>query len=348
MGTWLVLAVLMVKSESRIDLHYFVLPVTFDMFCLFMYIFKGGYVSSNLFRPINICTFIMLVGIWAGGSLDESHLKKISGAFIGSSLVVAVYLYFNIFRGVDWAGSGAYLYGSKNSAGQIFLTAFMLLFLLFFREHKIVSTGLMIFFAALVVMMKSRASLLIFVLMLIYFALFVIKKPMYKALALTGIAVVALLIFTNENLYNLYIKQIMLNNKDINDWTMVTSYRDIQYEYFFDNIGRYWLFGTGGTYIEAMPMSVLMSYGVIGGIPVLLYSVYPLYIGLKNTKKKEYAVFCTLIISLAIMMWFDGLFEEQSPFGPGVKCYFLWLITGIFIGYKQEHECNEKRKAEQI
>lgn len=165
---------------------------------------------------------------------------------------------------------------------------------------------------------------------------------------IAGIVAVALLILTNENLYNLYIKQIMLNNKDVINWTLVTSYRDVQYEYFFNNFGRYWVLGTGGTYIESMPMSVLMSYGVIGGIPVLLFSFYPLYIGLNNVKKKEYAIFCNLIISLAIMMWLNGIFEEQSPFGPGVKCYFLWLITGIFIGYKQENEFNEKKIAEYI
>ena len=84
-----------------------------------------------------------------------------------------------------------------------------------------------------------------------------------------------------------------------------------------------------------MPLTVLLSYGVIGGLPILLFSLFPLYIGMKNIKYLKYRVFCSVIMSLGIVMWVNGIFEEQSPFGPGVKCYFLWLVTGLFLGYKR-------------
>lgn len=90
-----------------------------------------------------------------------------------------------------------------------------------------------------------------------------------------------IIIFTNAELYNLYIKEIILNNKDINDLTAVTSNRDLHVEYFKANFGMYWFSGTGGTYLESMPLAVLMSYGILGGIPVLLFSLQPLYIGFK-------------------------------------------------------------------
>lgn len=335
MLSWLMLASLMAIYEKLVYIKYFILPILFDIFCVSLYVCKGGYVSSDLFRPINLCTFIMLIGIWAGRYLNLENLKTISGAFILSSLVVAVYLYFDIFRGTDWASAGGYLYGSKNSAGQIFLTAIILTVIFYMKNHKFLAAAIIIFFVALIVMMKSRATLITLVLFAVYFVLFVLEKPIYKIVGIIAFVIVAILIFTNESLYNLYINQVILNNRDINDISAITSNRDVQYDYFIQNFGQYWLVGTGGTYIEAMPLTVLLSYGVIGGLPILLFSLFPLYIGMKNIKYLKYRVFCSVIMSLGIVMWVNGIFEEQSPFGPGVKCYFLWLVTGLFLGYKR-------------
>lgn len=338
-GVWLLLMIIMLVYNPKIDIRYFILPALFDAYCIILSFSKRGYTSSDLFRPVNLCTFILLIGILAGKYLEESDLKKISSAFILSSLIVAIYLYFDIFRGVDWATTGGYLYGAKNSAGQIFLTAIILLALFFFKKQKVISVILCSFFGALIIMMKSRATLLTLVLVIIYIVLFAIKRPLYKVIGICIIIAVAITILTDESLYDLYVNQIMLNNKDINDFSAITSNRDVHYEFFEKYFGQYWLIGTGGTYLESMPLAVLMSYGVLGGIPVLLYSLFPLYVGMKNVNKREdYKIFCHTIISLGLVMWINGIFEEQSPFGPGVKCYFLWLVTGVFLGYKKRRK----------
>ena len=335
-GAWIFLVVILLIYDKKINIMYFVLPLFFDIYCIILFLGKGAYISSDLFRPINLCTFILLIGILAGRFLDESDLKKISWAFIWSALFVAIYLYFDIFRGVDWAATGGYLYGAKNSAGQIFLTAIILLVLLFFKSHKIIVISLCSIFLALIIMMKSRATVVTLCLVIVYLILFVIEKPLYKMIGIGAIFVLSIIVLTNDSLYDLYVNQIMLNNKDINDFSAITSNRDIHYEFFEKYFGQYWILGTGGTYLESMPLSVLMSYGILGGAPVLLYSLFPLYVGVKNVKKrKEYRILCHIIISLGLVMWINGIFEEQSPFGPGVKCYFLLLVTGIFLGYKK-------------
>lgn len=340
-AVWLLLLIIMIVYDPQIDIKYFILPAIFDIYCIILSFSKGGYTSSDLFRPVNLCTFILLIGILAGKYLEESDLKRISGAFILSALIVALYLYFDIFRGVDWASTGGYLYGAKNSAGQIFLTAIILLVLFFFRKQKIMAIVLCTIFCALIIMMKSRATLLTLVLVIIYIVLFVIERPLYKAIGIGIIGIIAIAVLTDESLYNLYINQIMFNNKDINDFSAITSERDVHYEFFQRYFGQYYFTGTGGTYLESMPLAVLMSYGVMGGIPVLLYSLFPLYVGIKNiNKRQDYRIFCHTIISLGLVMWINGIFEEQSPFGPGVKCYFLWLATGIFLGYKIKKERN--------
>lgn len=336
---WFALAVFLLRSERVVYGKYFILPILFDLFCFVANLFTGsGYIGSNFVRPINLCAFILLIGLWIGSYFNEESLKRVAVAFVLSSFIVAVYLYMNIFRGVDWANSAGYLYGAKNSAGQIFLTASVLIILLIFKEHKVLSCVAVAFFIALIIMMKSRATILTLVIMIIYIVLFVLKEPRHKVLGLCLIGVIGILIFTNPDLYDLYINKTMLNNRDINDIAAVTSNRNIQYEAFFQKFPNYLFWGTGGTYIESMPLSVLLSYGIIGGIPVLLYSLMPLYIGIKYVKYPEYRVYSTIITALGLMMWINGIFEEQSPFGPGVKCYFLWLITGIFLGYKNYRE----------
>ena len=130
----------------------------------------------------------------------------------------------------------------------------------------------------------------------------------------------------------------MLNNKDVSDITAVTSNRDEHLEKFVRLFPSYCLWGNGGAYLESFPLAVLLSYGIIGGIPVLMYSLLPLHIAMKNVKVETYRVFCIVIIALNIIMWVNGIFEEQSPFGPGVKCYYLWLVTGLFLGYKKRFE----------
>lgn len=343
---WFALAILLLRSERVVYGKYFILPILYDVFCFIAnFITGGGYLGSNLFRPINLCTFILLIGLWMGSYINEKSLKRVAVAFVLSSFIVAVYLYMNIFRGVDWANSAGYLYGAKNSAGQIFLTASVLIIIVIFKEHKVLSCVAVAFFIALIIMMKSRATILTLVIMIIYIVLFVLKEPRHKVLGLCLIGVIGLLIFTNPDLYDLYINKTMLNNRDINDIAAVTSNRNIHYEAFLQKFPNYLFWGTGGSYIESMPLSVLLSYGIIGGIPVLLYSLMPLYIGIKYVKYSEYRVYSTIITALGLMMWINGIFEEQSPFGPGVKCYFLWLITGIFLGYKNYREyygCQEE------
>nr|WP_288723686.1 hypothetical protein [uncultured Sellimonas sp.] len=334
-GIWIILALFMTIQEKTINLVYFVLPIFFDLYCITFYALKSGYISSDLFRPINLSTFILLIGIWAGAYLDEYDLKKISGAFIISAFLVSLYLYFDVFRGVDWAGSGVYLFSAKNSAGQIFLTAVILLVLFYLKKHRVISVMICIFFVVLIVMMKSRTTLLTMAIVLFYILLFVVEKPSYKVIGFSMILTTIIVILTNETLYDFWINKILFNNRETTDISGILSNRDIHYDYFKRYFGDFWLIGTGGTYLESLPLAALMSYGIIGGIPVLVYSIFPLYIGLKNVRFPEFRTFCTVIISLGLMMWINGIFEEQSPFGPGVKCYFLWLVTGLLIGYKK-------------
>ncbi len=338
---WLIAAVSLFYFNPKIPVGYFILPAMFDLLCVFFDVFlKTSYLSSNLFRPINLCVFIMIVGVLASKYFDYEDLKFISLAYIISSLVLALYIYFNIFAGIDWAGTDRYLYSSKNSAGQIFLIAIFLVVFLFLKKHKFISILLIVFFAMLIFMMKSRSTIVSLFIAIVFFVILVPKKTWQKLFGIFVIAFAVFLVFKQEDLYNLFIKEIMLNNKDISDITAISSERDLHLEYFRENFSDYWLMGTGGTYLESFPLAVLMSYGVFLGIPVLLFSILPLLVGINYVNKKQVRFLCLIVIILSLIMLTNGIFEEQSPFGPGVKCYFLWLVAGLLIGTRKSQRNN--------
>ena len=148
-----------------------------------------------------------------------------------------------------------------------------------------------------------------------------------------------LLIIFQPNVNHLIVDEILLNNRS-SDLATLSSGRDYHWYIFKTEFYDYLFMGTGGTYLESMPLAVLMSYGLIGGIPVLLFAIKPLCYAIKERKSKKYQLYTVLVISISLTMLINSIFEEQAPFGPGVKCYFLWLICGLYIGKKKHDNQN--------
>lgn len=327
--SWVVLAIVIFNN---LNFQYLGLPIYFAIFCLFGSFLGKNYLSSGMFRPVMLSTFILVVGIWLGLRSPIETLIKASYAFVISALLVAVFIYFSVFRGVDWAGSGAYLYTSKNSAGQIFLVAIILVAYFIYQEHKFFSIVAMLFLASLIISMKSRATIVTMFILILYYIFFVERRLNYRIFGIIFLVAAGIYIWINPSMHELVINQILLNNKETTDITGITSNRDLMINTFINEFPQYMLAGTGGSYLESMPLAVLLSYGVIGGIPLLLYATMPLRTALKNRKFDRDNILCKLVIVLSVVMLINGIFEEQSPFGPGVKCYFLWLVFGFYIG----------------
>lgn len=331
---WIGFLILLCFLEKKLIIKPLFLPILFDVIIVLLSIItkNSSYLQSNLFRPVNLCTFIMLIGFLSGKYIDEKQFKKIAISFVVSSIIVAFMIYYDYFRGVDWAGTSKFLYSSKNSAGQIFLTAIILLLLLFVKDHKFTSYLLTTLFMALIFIMKSRAVIVGVIVTICYIIFFIIENKRSKRIAVFLLVSSILAVFLIPSLHKLVINQILLNNHTINNLDGITSGRIEQYEYFKYLFPTCSLIGTGNEYIESFPLACLLSYGIIGSVPIIIYSFYPIISSIKNKERNDIKTYRVLALSLNIMMLFTGIFEEQSPFGPGVKCYFLWLITGIMLG----------------
>ena len=78
-----------------------------------------------------------------------------------------------------------------------------------------------------------------------------------------------------------------------------------------------------------------MTYGILGSIVVFILAILPLVNLTYSTAR--YDMLPELRYITIILWWIsmvNGIFEELAPFGPGVKCYLLWLLCGIYIRYR--------------
>ncbi|WP_279015112.1 hypothetical protein, partial [Thomasclavelia cocleata] len=140
-------------------------------------------------------------------------------------------------------------------------------------------------------------------------------------------------VFLNNNAYDFFINKIILNNRGLDDLTVITSGRDEHFDKFIEMFPKYFLFGTSGTYLESFPLASLLSYGFFIGLLLIIYTFVPMICVLREMKYDfTDKMLKHLILAINIVMIINGLFEELTPLGPGVKCFVMWLLFGIYVG----------------
>ena len=336
---FLILSLCKDDLKLKIPAEVIAIPIVIDIILFFLFIlsfFKNNYFQSNLFVPINMCCFFSIIGYFFGKNVDKKSLKTIVKIIVYSTLILAFSIFKDYFLGVDWTNASSYLYGSKNSVATIFLISIIIMIIFINDFNRIFVAGAILFLSLVILMTKSRANIVCLVIIILYMVFTYIENKKLKLFLSLIILIFGIAIFSNESLYNFFINNIVFNNKSRSNFNVITSGRDVQYKYFFEEFPKNFMIGTGGTYIECNFMTVLLSYGIIGGLPILIYSIYPLIYPLKNNIKKRNYIFKIryLVLSLSIILFINGFFEEQAPFGPGVKCFSLWFFFGVYISLK--------------
>lgn len=343
---WLLLFSYFIIKDSfkvRLPIILIIIPIVFDLLIiLFQIISRKPYLNTNMFMPLHLCLFISIVGFYVGKYCNKNVIVKIIKIFLLGTFILGVSIFRSTFSGVNWQDASGYLYTAKNSAATIFLLAIIMGILYIRNLKKIFVIPLICFLSLLILMMKSRATILCLVLIIIYLVVFYVKNPIFKILLLLLLTSFFLFVMFNENAYNLFVNKIIFNNRSTSDLTVITSGRDEHFEYFIKQFPNYILSGTGGTYLESFPLAALMSYGLFGGMLIIFYTFLPSFYVLKNWVKIGDNRFKYLVLSINIVLIINGLFEELTPLGPGVKCFILWLYFGIYIGFLNNAKRGEK------
>lgn len=291
----------------------------------------ASYTSSSLFYSFLISMFIFLVGNMGGKYASDEVIEKVYLFYIVGTVIVSVSVFVQYFGFEYDMSSRVYAYQSKNSFAQIVFTAIILLMVKFKPQKKIytfIKWGLVAFEILLMVYLRSRATLVSF---LVAIAILVLSRNTRKSLkVLVAIVCIALifLIVTNETISDVIFNNVLFAGRDSSNLDELTSGRVLILQNFPDLISGNWLFGIGSRYFECFYLSAILQFGIVAGVVLIIISFIPAYYGvlLSRTSENWY-----ILMVIAIGYLVDGIFEGITPFGAGIKCYFMWFLFGLLI-----------------
>lgn len=315
-------------------INLILLVLSFDILILVFQIVTGNnYLTSDFIYPLHLSIFILFVSYFCGQVLNKECISKISNYIIISCFIVTIVIYFNNFYGVAWANSLTYIYSAKNSIAQITLVSCVLLiFIPNCGFNKVIKLLILLFNFMFIIMLKSRATLIGIGIVTAYFIYLKFKKSRNKIVTISLVVVILSYVITSDFFENFIIKKIILNNRENADLNTLTSGRADHLNYFFENFNDVFWVGGGNVYLESLPLSALMSYGIIAGLILILLAFIPAFYLIRYKKINKLLPLRNIVIILFLSMISNGIFEQLAPFGPGVKCYTLWLFTGLYIG----------------
>ncbi|SHJ13532.1 O-Antigen ligase [Parasporobacterium paucivorans DSM 15970] len=341
MPLWVVALLLIVfKNRYKLKKEIFFLLVMAVLFligqCLATIINGNDYLITSLSYPFYLSIFMVLVIYFYSGKMTEKDFGIIAAGYISSTAIVAFAVYFTYFRGgFDW-NSIQYVYSSKNSVSQIIFTAITLLIFCIRPTRKyqrVFKYAGVLLFTVFLLALRSRASILGLLIIIIIVVFFSRADWKIKALIMLVIVGFAIALFSNDSLYNFLVNNILLGNRDIKNLDEVSSGRLDILSTFPSLIEGNGLLGAGNRYYECFYLAAFLQHGYIFGSILIIVAIYPAIWAVRHLRMDESVNIMFLV--LAVSYCVNGIFEGVAPLGPGVKCYFVWLMLGLML--KREH-----------
>ena len=193
---------------------------------------------------------------------------------------------------------------------------------------KALRIAVLVFELFVLLLLRSRATIVGLILCLMVMVISRNNKQRTKiAITLVGMATIIMLL-VSEPFYNFVFNKVLFAGRNSSDLNELTSGRLVLLQRFPSMISNHWFEGIGSVYYESFPLSAILQFGLIGGLILIGISLTPLFHAMRNRK---YSDEWALLFYIAIGFTVNGFFEGLTPFGPGIKCYLLWLLFGIML-----------------
>lgn len=270
--------------------------------------------------------------------VSYAYWKKYSG--IGKTRIIAFVtlvcaiiftyvLYTQSLQSIDITTKHE-IYASKNSAAQI-IFACGLVAMICLKPKKLLGKTALItilaLFTVIVFMLRSRATIVSYLFVLVYFVLGSPKK--WHRVALVGLVVaVILIIISNPEYYNIVVENILFNNRNSDDVNDLSSGRMDIIAGIWDDYLKSPLLGIGIRYVDCFPFAMLIQFGPIGLIIVMAF-LAKIFSDTWKVRKYQPIGECAFLLLSSFLV--NALFEAQPPFGPGVKCFLVWVFVGFAL-----------------
>lgn len=341
MPIWIVL-LLYLFLKKRIKIFYstfkmiFAIGVVFILILLSSIFTNNAYFSSSVLQCLLLSFFIYCLGTFVGGDFTDKDLRFICLSYAVSATIVAISIYLEYFSvGFDIT-SRQYAYASKNSISQIIFTSIIILMFIRFEKVRMFNWFkilAIIFEVLLLMLLKSRATIIGFAICLLYIIIGKQFNRKLKYLLMTIVIIGTLTLLLNDSMFNMVVDNIMFAGRDASSLDSLTSGRVSILSEFPMLIDGHWLTGVGALYFECFPVSCILQFGVITGSIIIGISYIPIIKGIRFDRSDIYT---SIFVIVCIGYGINSIFEGLAPIGPGVKCYFMWLMYGILCTRKIE------------
>lgn len=330
------------RNKSHVLSRIYVYSLLYYISCGVLFLLgKNG--NTSFTYPLGLCLFVMFVSANVSSYLDETSIQGIAESYAISTIIVAIsVLIIMIQRGFSW-DSRIYFYNSKNSVSQILLTGAILF--IYLREingskyiKKIFYDFCILLIVGTLLMLKSRATLL----GVIIISIFVLRSNHFskttKTLFKLGSILFLLVLLISTSFRTSFVNNIVyagrtgnLDNISSGRVSMILDFPRL----FF----RAPIFGNGRYYIEIMQLNTFVESGVFGGLFLNIIALLPVISAVSDYKRYP-SLISLVFVMVSVCYYTNGFFEQLAPFGPGVKCYFLWMFLGLSIIWRNLRESN--------
>ena len=208
------------------DLKIFLFPIIFFIYDKFISFF--GIISLDVITyTYMVASFILFLGLIVGKNIDKKDFMKILKYYTYVVIAFSFYLYLEVFGRVLFSDVPS-LSGimGKNSIGVVILSGLALLLLNkdFLPKTKYVFIAFLLF---MVIIIKSRTTMLVAVALLILKLFLGGDKVKGKVIYGAVLTIVAAILFSNDTFYNVVIKQVFLRGQEFTEENLefVTSGR---------------------------------------------------------------------------------------------------------------------------
>jgi len=332
--TWpMLLASLLLFSFNKIlDRRLFFMFVALFSFTTYCGIIEAGtgvhYIGPD-FNNMCISALVSITSfIFYTRKPNQTFINNFCIVLIASASILAFFVYKDFLRGYDLM-TRLYAYEDKNSLGQILLSCIIICYFCHETNNKLIKITkylLILSISFVIVLLKSRATFVGMAFCVLYYLYLHKKEKLTITIVLALIIGCVFVIFSSPFLYDTIVNGILFGSRDTASIDDLSSNRITYISESWDIITSHPLWGIGVAYIDCMPISMLLQFGIVGASIVFIY-LWCVWKRIKLMDWNNNIDRATFVLFVAFML--NAIFEAQPPFGPGIKCFLLWVMFGF-------------------
>ena len=290
---------------------------------------------SGLFSAVMKTLLVYAVGyLLPFNRLDEDGLSKSLTVYVAAVALLAIGVRAALFTNLTvWFSQDVYVYGEKNSTGQILAVAAILLFF-FFRPRnralniaRFVLAGLLAVFLLIVQSRSAAIALAVAAASGLVFSKN--RRPLF--LPLIGLFALLLQVPAINAFFDraFFVSRYAGSSLDTFSSGRITLWNEA-----LGVIRDHLLLGTGGYYVDNFYLNVIANVGLLGaGLVFVIWLVR--IVKNFNANAEHGGVSHRLVRTLQLLTVFylvESVFEGMPPFGPGTASFVFWLLSGFYDG----------------